>query len=195
MRYWGLDARGGSRSVLVAAGLERIARDQPTGEGSSRYRQPWLGGWIEIHSFCAGFYQEHGPGFLFSRAEKRVYASSPGAIPEPIHHRRHTAPTSPDAIFPALPPFLTWLLDYEARVANLAPHGYREQCWKRLGGEHFGQHPSQLSLWISSLLRSPQTTPRLHKTKRGEPNRSRLFSSQSRMTASKCHLGQLEHGG
>lgn len=161
MRFWGMDARGMEGSVLVAAGLERLAREVSAGEGSSRYRQEWEGGWIEIHSYCAGFYHPTRPGILFSRSQRRVFCSKVGAVILPELHREHNAGNPPDEVLKTLPPFLRWIMHYEARVTCIARPDYRQECWRKLGGLRFGPRPEALRDWLSSLLKHPAQTPRL----------------------------------
>lgn len=187
MRYWGMDARGGNASLLVKTGLQRVARAGSAGEGSSRYRQPWRGGWIELHSFCAGYYHPCREGILFSRAGQRIFSAKPGGIPEPIAHRASADSSSPDAVLGLLDPFLNWLLDYESRVDSRAPVGYRDHCWKKLGGMRLGPHPSEIRSWLASLLRNPAATPRL--PRRPDPRRqSCLRPSQPSFPLPKFHL-------
>lgn len=173
MRYWGMDARGGADSLLVSAGLERLARAVSIGEGSSRYRQPWEGGWIEIHSFCAGFYHPTNPGVLFSRAERRIFCSTVGDIAEPLLHREHDAAAPPDRILVSLPPFLRWLLDYESRVDAVAGTGYRMRCWKSLGSHRLGPPPVEMRDWIRSFLLQPAKTGRLQQIMKSSSSKTR----------------------
>lgn len=150
---------------MVATGLAKQTGNKTRGEGSSRYREQWQGGFIELHSYCVGYYHKSLPGILFSRAEGRVYAAEPGEVPVPGLHRNHFLAVAPDSIFPALPPFLSWLLDYERRVGIHTPAGYRENCWRSLGGHRFALRPTDMHLWLASLLRDPRTTPRLRSRK------------------------------
>ena len=160
MRYWGMDARGGERSVLVAAGMQRIEREISTGEGSSRYRQAWEGGWIELHSFCAGFYHVSKKGIIFSRAERRIFSASQGGVAIPEVHRQHNAGSPPDVVLQALPPFIRWILDYEARVASTCQANYRSQCWRKLGASRFGPHPKKVIEWLETFLHKPEQLDR-----------------------------------
>ncbi len=169
MRYWGIDAQGGDRSLLVAAGLRRVARQISVGEGSSRYREPWQGGWIEIHSFCAGYYDPTSRGIMFSRADERIYGSAAGDIPDPARHRKQISSIPPDSVLQLLPAFLSWVLDFEGRIERIAARGYRERCWKRLGGHRLGPLPDETLGWLASLLRSPQTTLRLRQLRDERP--------------------------
>lgn len=155
--------------MIVQAGLTRIPRSVTSGEGSSRYRETWRGGWIEIHSFCAGFYHPAKSGILFSRADARVSCATPGSAPDPVFHRRRRDASDPDGVLAAVPPFLEWLLDYEDRVEKLRGQAYRQRCWTRLGGRKFGPPPDEQRRWLASLLDSPQTTHRLHRGRKSCP--------------------------
>jgi len=178
MRYWGMDAQGGEKSIMVSTGMLRLARDVSHGEGSSRYRQPWEGGWIEIHSFCAGFYHFQKRGIVFSRAARRIFCPVVGGVADPRHHRASNAGSPPDEVLRSLPPFLSWILDYERRVAGLVHHDYRLRCWKKLGSSRFGPHPNELHEWISNFLLDPTKTPRFL-AGRNPKNRRPSFSGAS----------------
>lgn len=141
--------------------MQRLARTEKTGEGSSRYREPWEGGWVEIHSYCAGFYHPTTEGILFSRGERRIYSARPGSIAEPGWHRTWNAGQPPDTILAHAPPFVRWILDYESRVRALATDNYRLAAWRQFGGFRFGPSPAELQRWMTEFLQNPQGTPRL----------------------------------
>ena len=80
MYYWGQDVQHAEGNLLVRYGMTRVPKETP--KGTSRYRQYWGGGWIELHGFCAGWY---GPerGVVFDRARDRWLNWNQEQPPEP----------------------------------------------------------------------------------------------------------------
>lgn len=166
MRYWGMDAKGGEGSLLVRSGMSRLPRSSIRGEGSSSYRQDWLGGVVELHSFCAGFYHSSTPGVLFSRSAERIFLSVPGGPPEPLEHREKIYSAVPDRMLVGAGPLVDWALAHEHRVSELCGKRYRMRCWQRLGGRKFAPPPETTLSWLETFRGDVQTTPRLREWSR-----------------------------
>ena len=83
MYLWGRDVRHPDGNALVRAGLQRIARIDNDGEGTSLYRIEREGGWIELHGFCAGWRPHNAAtdGMLYVRRCHRIFIASGQMIP------------------------------------------------------------------------------------------------------------------
>lgn len=160
MFFWGCDARHSQGNLLIRTGLQRLAR-KTNGEGSSRYRQPWQGGLIELHSFCVGWYPDQftGHGAVFIRGRERLlgcHGETP-LTPGRYERDRFFAESS-DELLTTIRPLVAWLLAYEARVAVLAEASYRQDCWLKYlakTGARPWLSPSQAAQWFQDFLNGP----------------------------------------
>lgn len=134
MVFWGCDARHPRGNLLVAAGMRRLARSERGAEGSSRYRAEWLGGLIELHSYCAGWSSARSEaGCLFVRANQSWLAPRGIDPVTPGHYEQARRDrTSSDALLTAVRPLVAWVVEYESRVATLGGPTYRAACWGQL---------------------------------------------------------------
>ena len=131
MFYWGRDVMT-EGNLLVAAGFEK--RRSEGLQGTSCYRLPWRGGFVELHGACAGWYPPAGdgtqvPGFLFVRADRRCYAHGlaeavvPGKYDYGMLRSGDLTEVLAGARF-----FAQWLTGFEAWVLKRCGPRYREEC-------------------------------------------------------------------
>ncbi len=162
MVFWGADARHRDGNLLVTFGLERVARTEAGGEGSSRYHAFWRGGIIELHSFCAGWYPPNSDGVLFIRNRERLHVCPPGETITPGDYALATG-AAPDDLLPAVQPLLAWVVTYERWVHRNTSPDYRSQCWLRLlsrMGVRPWLAPEHALEWMERFLADPVSTPR-----------------------------------
>ena len=181
MFFWGCDVQHAAGNLLVRAGMERIARKEAHGEGSSRYRMPWLNGWVEIHSFCAGWYPGDSTqsGAIFIRKDGRLRACSGG---EPLMPGRYEPnrllQESPDMLLEIIPPFISWILHHEQEIRRLAGSDYRARCWEAYRtntGAMPWLQPGEAETWFTSLMKAPERTRRARSRRHPRPANSRFF--------------------
>lgn len=162
MIFWGQDVKHPGGNLLVRAGMTRIARERVGQEGSSRYRQEWQGGVIEIHGFCAGWYPAEGEGVIFIRNRQRLLGVRGGMPTVPGAYEGLKAP-SPDALLAGVRPLVQWWIAYEERVAAVTPPAYREACWqraRRLAKARAWLPPAEVVPWLRRFLDDPQRVDR-----------------------------------
>ena len=163
MGFWGCDARHPAGNQLAAAGFQRLAKDPALTEGSSRYRKPWQGGTIELHSFCAGWYPPSGEGVVFIRHRQRLYSCAPGDPIEPGRYANRVEGKSNDLLLGLARPFIAWMLDHERWILRHHGPAYRTACWHhvaQLPGTRPWLEPHAATAWLERLLANPDTTPR-----------------------------------
>lgn len=163
MGFWGCDARHPRVNQLVAAGFQRLEKDPALTEGSSRYRRPWNGGTIELHSFCAGWYPPAGEGVVFIRHRQRLFSCTPGDPLEPGRYAHRAEGKSNDLLLDLARPFLSWMLDHERWILHTHGPAYRTACWHhvaKLPGSRPWLEPAAATRWFENLLANPATTPR-----------------------------------
>lgn len=130
MFYWGRDVLTGGNLLLEAGFEKRVS----TGlQGTSCYRLPWRGGFIELHGACAGWYAPaeggEAPGFLFIRTDRRCYAHDetvaavPGRYDYGALRSNSLAEVLEGARF-----FARWLTGYEQWVVKRRGTAYRREC-------------------------------------------------------------------
>ncbi len=162
MVFWGCDAR--QPGLMAGLGLERLARRETGGEGSSRYRALWREGCVELHSFCAGWYPGRGEGVIFVRHLRRILACTGGKPPSPGAYEGRIVPRSPDEIVLLVRPFLEWILHYEDRLADERGKSYREACYRhalRMPGNRPWLPPDEGRDWFRAFLADPSGVPRV----------------------------------
>ncbi len=166
MYFWGCDVGHKQGNLLVKYGMMRIARAERHGEGSSRYRMPWLGGTFEVHSFCAGWYpsDESEKGALFVRGKECLYECRGSAPLTPGRYELDRyACANRDEMLSLCVPILAWVANYERWIAANTEVGYRERCWEALGELRHGKPwlpPQVASEWLASFLKDSEATPR-----------------------------------
>lgn len=136
MFYWGRDVLTGG-NLLLAAGFEK--RPSLGLQGTSCYRLPWRGGFIELHGACAGWYpaEDGGDalGFLFVRAERRCYAHRLAEAVVPGRYDYQALRASGGALAEVMEGarcFAMWLHGYESWVERRRGAEYRVQCREML---------------------------------------------------------------
>lgn len=166
MFFWGCDAQCRGGNLLVRLGAQRLPREFPEGEGSSRYRSRWEGGTIELHSFCAGWYpdEEARCGIVFIRARERFFDCA-GATPlTPGHYEPGRFRFADiDRMLLLCRPLLGWIADYEAQVDRTMGSEYRKLCWqlhRRQAHSRPWLPPVDAQCWLRRWLDSPERTPR-----------------------------------
>lgn len=166
MFFWGCDVRHATGNLLVHAGMERIARPERRGEGSSRYRMKWGSGLIELHSYCFGWYCQTPPfrGAIFIRSLERL-ASCVGPLPVTPgkYEQEQMTLEGADELLHSIRPLLEWILSYERNIRNLTDGSYRDACWRRYlskMGARPWLSPSEAESWFQSFLNAPEKTQR-----------------------------------
>lgn len=162
MVFWGMDAGVPGGNLLLVSGLERIARSEVGGEGSSRYRARWQGGVIELHSFCAGWYPADGEGVLFVRNRERLHSCPRGRAITPGDYRSAIG-AAPDEILPLVRPLVEWVLEYERAVRATTAPGYRELGWSQVVaqmGVRPWLAPDKAIHWMEQFVADPNSAPR-----------------------------------
>ena len=169
MYFLGCDVVHPSGNLLLRYGMTRIPRAVQHGEGSSRYRMPWMGGTIELHSFCVGWYPEDGTanGVVFVRGREAFFNCS-GAEPitPGLYEKERIQSIGRDEMLHRCTPLLSWVAAYERWVPMFAPEGYRAYCWNKLASLRLGKPwlpPDDVQEWILNFIKSPETTLRAKK--------------------------------
>jgi len=171
MSFWGSDARRAKGNLLVDLGLERVARDESGGEGSSRYRKVWGSGAIELHSYCMGWYSFMQPGVVFVRHTGRFYSCLPGEPLEPGKYGVRMQGRCADDLLGDVRPLVGMVVDYEKAVLSGPGATYRESCWRhfqKMPGVRAWLPPSRALEWMESFLSDLEATPRAREWLRGE---------------------------
>ena len=131
MYLWGRDVRHPEGNALLRSGMQRIARTETGGEGTSLYRIERENGWIELHGFCAGW-RPHDPqatGLLYIRRCHRIFLASGQMIPGRYDTSRLRS-GSTDEILLASEPLLRWWTDYEQWAQQELGAAWRQECWR-----------------------------------------------------------------
>lgn len=131
MFFWGQDVSHPEGNFLVTQGFERSASLGI--KGTSRYRLPWQGGYIELYGACAGWYGPQG-GFTFIRPRRRCaiwLSEKETPIPGAWQQEFIAKDTERSDLYLASLPFLDWLITYEYKVLEHFGTSYREEnYWK-----------------------------------------------------------------
>lgn len=163
MYYWGVDVKHPEGNLLVAHGMTRIAKE--TAQGTSRYRQAWRGGMIELHGFCAGWYGPEG-GIVFHRS-RDTWLAWPGLEPpEPwcldaARCERPHAVSSAEMLRRAAV-LLEWVHGYES-WAQRQWAGARErhhQAYLKLRPRRWWLPPAESLAWLRQCAAQPHQAPR-----------------------------------
>jgi hypothetical protein len=166
MFFWGCDASHPEGNLLVRAGLQRLAREEPHGEGSSRYGMAWQSGLVELHSFCAGWYpgDPARTGTVFIRSRERLFPCTGGEPLVPgVYEDSRLGREGADDLLEALPPLFSWVCHYESRVRKLAGAGYRQKCWMRYWSKPGARPwlpPEDAVRWFRDFVRAPASIQR-----------------------------------
>jgi hypothetical protein len=164
MYLWGRDVRHPDGNALVRAGLQRIARIDNEGEGTSLYRVERESGWIELHGFCAGW-RPHDPeanGILYIRRCHRIFLAQGSMTPGRYDRSRLRSGTF-EELATAYNPFLRWWADYEQWAAQELGAAWRQECWRdyvKLRRARPWLTPPQAVDWLLEFLENPHTQQR-----------------------------------
>lgn len=164
MYFWGRDVRHPEGNALLRAGLQRIARINNEGEGSSLYRIERGVGWIELHGFCAGWRSQDpkATGMLYIRRCHRIFLAS-GSMTPGRHDMSRLRSGSTDEILLAGEAFLRWWIDYEKWAAQELGTTWRQECWRdyvKLRHARPWLSPAQAVDWLLHFLENPSTQQR-----------------------------------
>lgn len=168
MYFWGCDVRM-KGNLLIRCGMERVARASGHGEGSSRYRQAWSGGVVELHSYCAGWYPAEGPrrGVVFIRSRERVQCCTAGeALTPGVYERERMVSPGVDEMLEAVRPLVGWMLAHEEAVARRAGNDFREACWELFRTQTQARpwlRPREAREWLGQFLEAPERLARARK--------------------------------
>jgi hypothetical protein len=164
MYLWGRDVRHPDGNALVRAGMQRIARIEETGEGTSLYRLEREKGWIELHGFCAGW-RPHDPqatGMLYIRRCHRIFLAHGSMTPRRYDMSRLRSGAIEDMVA-ACNPFLRWWAEYEQWVRQEFGAAWRTECWRdysKLRRARPWLSPVQAVEWLLAFLENPRTADR-----------------------------------
>jgi len=164
MYLWGRDVRHPDGNVLVRAGLQRIARIDNDGEGTSLYRIERDSGWIELHGFCAGWRPQDSTkdGMLYIRRCHRIFIASGQMIPGRYDMSRLRSGTV-EEIVASFTSFLRWWTDYEQWADKTLGRAWRNECWHdylKLRRARPWLSPVQAVDWLLAFLENPHTQQR-----------------------------------
>ena len=164
MYLGGRDVRHPEGNALLRSGMQRIARTETGGEGTSLYRIERENGWIELHGFCAGW-RPHDPqatGLLYIRRCHRIFLASGQMIPGRYDTSRLRS-GSTDEILLASEPLLRWWTDYEQWAQQELGAAWRQECWRdyvKLRHARPWLTPPQAVDWLLHFLENPHTQQR-----------------------------------
>ncbi|MEM1297438.1 MAG: hypothetical protein AAGH89_18880 [Verrucomicrobiota bacterium] len=182
MYFWGRDVIYPEGNLLCEHGFERNPSEGL--QGTSCYRMPREGGYIELHGSCAGWYADSDPtkeGFVFIRPLDRFYRYFGECAPIPGDwDHTHLRRGSPHRIYEAAEGFIRWWLLYEDWIEERTAPGYRKEChriYRKLPGSPNWLSPHDSLEWLRLFLENPSSTPRAQ-TGAGQ-HQSRRTSSQS----------------
>jgi hypothetical protein len=164
MYLWGRDVRHPDGNALVRAGMQRIARIESSGEGTSLYRLERNHGWIELHSFCAGWrpHDSTKNGMLYIRRCHRIFLASGQMTPGRYDMSRLRSGTI-EEMATVCNPFLRWWAEYEKWVAQELGKAWRKACWRdyiKLRHARPWLSPVQAVDWLLAFLENPRTADR-----------------------------------
>ncbi|MFM7376157.1 MAG: hypothetical protein ACKO39_13555 [Chthoniobacterales bacterium] len=164
MYLWGRDVRHPDGNALVRAGLQRIARIDNDGEGTSLYRIERDGGWIELHGFCAGWrpHDSNKDGMLYIRRCQRIFIAS-GQMTPGRYDMSRLRSGSVEELGAVCNPFLRWWVEYEQWAAQELGAAWRTECWRdylKLRRARPWLTPVQAVDWLLAFLGNPSTQKR-----------------------------------
>ena len=164
MFFWGRDVIYEEGNLLCEYGFER---SPSLGlQGTSCYRRAMLGGYIELHGACAGWYPcDSQDGFVFIRPRNRVYRYQATNAPVPGSWiDSDLVRGDPEQIHGAARPFLRWWLEYEEWIVGRTDCNYRNECYRAyrsLPATLRHLQPEKIQQWLKKYLEDPSMTPRL----------------------------------
>lgn len=164
MYLWGRDVRHADGNALVRSGMQRIARLDSGGEGTSLYRIERDGGWIELHGFCAGW-RPHDPditGMLYIRRCHRIFLAHGTMTPGRYDMSRLRSGTA-DEILLAGQAFLRWWAGYEQWALAALGATWRKECWRnyvKLRHSRPWLTPPEAVDWLLHFLENPRAAER-----------------------------------
>ena len=172
MYLWGRDVRHPDGNALVRAGLQRIARIDNDGEGTSLYRIERENGWIELHGFCAGWrpHEAIKDGMLYIRRCHRIFLAS-GPMTPGRYDMSHLRSGSVEELAAVCNPFLRWWTEYEKWAARELGATWRTECWRdylKLRRSRPWLTPVQAVDWLLAFLENPGTQKRPREILRAE---------------------------
>ncbi len=154
MYFLGRDVLHPSGNLLLRSGF--LKRPSEGLKGTSCYRLPWEGGFIDLHGSCAGWYPDaEGPGFIYVRPRSRCFRwmgdapPVPGKWPVRLLRADDTA-----ALHAAALPFLSWWLAYERAIITAGHGGHRGDCYRglrRAAGLRQWLPPSEAIGWVEQF--------------------------------------------
>ncbi|MDP3851683.1 MAG: hypothetical protein Q8Q59_14350 [Luteolibacter sp.] len=99
--------------------------------GTSCYRMPWEGGWIELHGAVASWTSlDERDGMIFSRDRGRIGLWNERRPPFPgIEFGAHGSAVER---WEAAAPMIRWVAAYEEWVLAQAGPAWRQVCWKHI---------------------------------------------------------------
>jgi hypothetical protein len=164
MYLWGRDVRHPDGNALVRAGLQRIARIDNDGEGTSLYRIERDGGWIELHGFCAGWrpHDSTKHGMLYIRRCHRIFIAG-GPMTPGSYDTSRLRSGSVEELAAVCNPFLRWWTDYEKWARQELGAAWRSDCWRdylKLRRARTWLSPVQAVDWLLDFLENPGTQQR-----------------------------------
>ena len=167
MYLWGRDVRHPDGNALVRAGLQRIARIESNGEGTSLYRIEREAGWIELHGFCAGWrpHDSTKDGMLYIRRCHRIFIAS-GQMTPGRYDTSRLRSGSVDELAAVYNPFLRWWTDYEQWARWELGAAWRTECWRdylKLRRARPWLSPVQAVDWLLAFLEHPHNSERSRK--------------------------------
>lgn len=174
MYFWGCDVRQPG-NLLVRCGMERIARESAVGEGSSRYRQEFAGGVVELHSYCAGWYPKAGGpgGVVYIRSRERIQGCAAGEVLTPgVYEPERMEAPGADEMLESVRPFVAWVLEHEEMVSARAGETFREQCWEDFRTKTRAKawlRPAEGRKWMRRFLEEPGKLERARRCERPIP--------------------------
>lgn len=182
MFFWGCDVTHPGGNGLKRAGLERIARPDSGGEGTSRYHLERIGGRIELHGFCAGWRpaDPEAEGSLYIRREHRIFMTSGEVNPGRYDMRRLRSGTAGE-ILSTMGPFLRWWADYEEWAAETFGHDWRQSCWRgylKLRPHRPWFPPGEGLRWLRGFINAPCNAERPRNILRSRKTAGLAFHSR-----------------
>lgn len=166
MYFWGRDVEHPLGNLLVERGLTRIPKE--TAKGTSRYRQAWRGGVIELHGFCAGWYGPEG-GILYHRRRDGWLAWPEADPPQPqaLVRLEASAPRlESEALLRRVVVLLDWLHHDEARAQQQWSPAQRRQHHRdflQLLPRRWWLPPESSQRWLHAFVADPLGVPRPRK--------------------------------
>jgi len=164
MFLWGRDVHHPEGNALLRSGMQRIARTETGGEGTSLYRTERESGWIELHGFCAGW-RPHDPeanGLLYIRRCHRIFIAS-GQMTPGRYDMSRLRSGKVEEIVASFTPFLRWWVDYEQWARQELGAAWRTDCWRdyvKLRHARPWLTPPQAVDWLLDFLENPRTQQR-----------------------------------